>query len=836
MDGLSAAANVIAVIQISGQVASLCRTYYLEVKDARREIQRLRKEVTALEDVLTKVAELADDPTTHEVQVLKLVNQTEGPVQQCQAFLTDLVTTLKKGQGSDTMKRFGLRALKWPFSSNEVKACLETIARHKATFTLALALDDIGLSCAIKADIAKLHSDLLQLKSAHTTLIVDGWQQSTEIRVDLLHLQTGQDALTLDARKQDIHHWLSAPDPNSNHHSACKKQQESTGAWFVEGDQYAAWKAEPQSFLWLHGIPGCGKTVLCSTIIQSIISHCQSDSALAVCFYYFDFNDIEKQKPENLVRSLIGQLPLQSGNSFASLDALYTKCQDGKQRPSVDNLASTLQQMLGGFRKMFIIIDALDECQEWAELIEIVESIVGWKLENLHLLVTSRRERDFMDAFEPLVTGQIAIQNETVNVDIQTHIRDRLRNDTKLSKWSAELKMEIESTLMDGARGMFRWVVCQLDELRKCLKPAILRNTLKSLPRTLDDTYARILCNIDEQYKEDAFKILQWLAYSVRPLSIEEMAEVLAVDTEGYPRIDPNNRLREPRDVLTICSSLVTTVAATTGVGPYGYDYGADLSWDEDDDGDLPLTRSRYYGPERPETRQKLQLAHFSVKEYLVSERIRDGPASRFKITKTADDYIAKTCLTYLLHFNEPLIQSSYVPLADTLPLSGYAGLYWAQHAQQACCDQEVNAVQQLYLANGAQTDLGNGAQAHLAGNTPLHLAVIIGNEALVELLLNHEADVNIQHKLYGTAFHVASERGYEAVSKVLINNGADVNALDWFYRTPLDVAIVKGHEGIIQLLLKHGARTRKEIKTEESIKVVSFISDREEAVPETDG
>ena len=144
MDGLTTVASVMAVIQISGQVVSLCRTYYsLEVKDARSEIRRLREEVTALEDVLAKVVELADDPTIDEVQVLKLVNLAEGPVQQCQAFLAALVAKLKKGQETDKMKRFGLRAMKWPLSSNDVKAYLETIARHKATFTLALALDDM---------------------------------------------------------------------------------------------------------------------------------------------------------------------------------------------------------------------------------------------------------------------------------------------------------------------------------------------------------------------------------------------------------------------------------------------------------------------------------------------------------------------------------------------------------------------------------------------------------------------------------------------------------------------------------------------------------------------
>ncbi|MCJ1380068.1 hypothetical protein MMC17_003171 [Xylographa soralifera] len=814
MDGLSAASSVITVIQISGQVASLCRTYYLEVKDARSEIQRLREEVNALEDVLAKVVELADNPTIDEVQVLKLVNQAEGPVQQCQALLTELVTKLKKGQGTDKMKRFGLRAIKWPFSSIDVKIYLETITRHKATFTLALALDDIGLSHAIKADIAKLHDDLLQLQSEQSTLIANGHQQSTELHFDLLQLRIGQDTLILDEWRHKIHPWLSAPDPSSNHHSARKKQQATTGAWLVDSRQFAAWKVEAHSFLWLHGIPGYGKTVLCSTIIQNIISHCQSDPGLAIGFYYFDFNDIEKQKVESLIRSLVTQISSQSRNSPSPLDALYAK-------------------LLGEFREIFVIIDALDECKQWEELIEIVENIVDWKIRNLHLLVTSRRERELMDAFEPIVTDQIAIQHETVSADIQTHVRDKLQSDNKLSKWAAELRMEIESTLMKGAHGMFRWVVCQLDELRKCLKPATLRKTLMLLPKTLDDTYARILCNIDEQYSEDAFKILQWLAYSARPLSIEEVAEVLAVNIEGHPRIDPNNRLRESRDVLTICSSLITIVAATSNDGLYNSRSDDDPSDDDpsDDNNDgYTSTGSSDDLLGSPKTRQELRLAHFSVKEYLVSDRIMAGPASRFNITKTADDYIAMTCLAYLLHFYKSYVRSLYLAEdsdispaelsgeRDDFPLAEYAGRYWSEHARHACCVQEVNIVQQLCmeLLNGRHAyqnslrlrSYSSSLTSYDMAMPPLYLASMDGLFVPVrQLLENKTVDIDAHYKYHGTALEVASITGYEAIVELLLSNGANVNARNrGNNETALQAAIIKGHSGVVILLLSGGA------------------------------
>src|SRR4051812_11175285 len=119
MDGLSAAASVIAVIQISGGFFDLCRTYYLEARDARKDIKRLRDEVTTLQDVLTSVADLAEAPGSAKLLILGLLNQPDGPLQQCGTELEVLATKLEICQGKDKMKQFGLRALKWPFSRKD---------------------------------------------------------------------------------------------------------------------------------------------------------------------------------------------------------------------------------------------------------------------------------------------------------------------------------------------------------------------------------------------------------------------------------------------------------------------------------------------------------------------------------------------------------------------------------------------------------------------------------------------------------------------------------------------------------------------------------------------
>lgn len=139
MAGLAAAASIFNVIQISGQVFDLCRTYYSGVKDARDDIRRLRSEVMSLQDVLIHLQDLADCPKPPKS--LDLLNAPDGPLQQCQVELERLVAKLEPAKDKVAMKQFGLRALKWPFSSKDINKTIEMMQRHSTNFNLALTQD-----------------------------------------------------------------------------------------------------------------------------------------------------------------------------------------------------------------------------------------------------------------------------------------------------------------------------------------------------------------------------------------------------------------------------------------------------------------------------------------------------------------------------------------------------------------------------------------------------------------------------------------------------------------------------------------------------------------------
>ncbi|KAF9728326.1 vegetative incompatibility protein HET-E-1 [Paraphaeosphaeria minitans] len=99
--------------------------------------------------------------------------------------------------------------------------------------------------------------------------------------------------------------WLSAPDPSTNYHKAHKQRQAETGLWLLDGHKFTEWKERVGSRLWLYGIPGCGKTVLSSTIIEHLLQQCNGDTRTVTAYFYFDFNDTQKQDPDLMLRSLL---------------------------------------------------------------------------------------------------------------------------------------------------------------------------------------------------------------------------------------------------------------------------------------------------------------------------------------------------------------------------------------------------------------------------------------------------------------------------------------------------------------------------------------------------
>lgn len=191
-----------------------------------------------------------------------------------------------------------------------------------------------------------------------------------------------------------------------------------------------------------------------STIVEDLISCQVSDARISVAYWYFDFNDREKQSTESMIRSLLKQILCQSREVPESLQQLYGRNLNGNQQPSLCELTQVLADVVETTWKIYLIFDALDECRDREDLFEVFGVIQQRDLKQVRMLATSRGERDIQDALRPLISDEICIQSAEVDSDIMTFINDQLRKDSKLRKWGEVIKEEIKTALMKGAHGM----------------------------------------------------------------------------------------------------------------------------------------------------------------------------------------------------------------------------------------------------------------------------------------------------------------------------------------------------------------------------------------------
>ena len=346
----------------------------------------------------------------------------------------------------------------------------------------------------------------------------------------------------------------------------------------------------------------------------------------------------------------------------------------------------------------------------------------------------------------------------------------------------------------------------------------MLREALISLPRT-----ARILCRLDEDYSGYAFKILQWLAYSFSPLTWKQLAEIVAIDATGDLGLDPDSRLTEMLNTLTICASLITVDDIEASQVEH-----SDVVSDPSERLDKAIVR----------------LAHFSVKEYLVSTRIQEGPAKRYSMQEEATHQsISNDCISYILVL-EPWPDNSYdythlssisSEVFNVYPLAWYAVHWWHQHAKVAekGSNYDCNVIMKLYrtekamliwtLLSGYNSEIRHRDESgRLQPPDPIYLASTWGLTKSVSALLDDGADVQGQGGEFDSALQVASYYGHTDTVQLLLDNDAPVDGQAAIHGSALQIASSEGHVDIVRQLLHKGAHIAGDNKHDNALSLAS--------------
>jgi hypothetical protein len=335
----------------------------------------------------------------------------------------------------------------------------------------------------------------------------------------------------------------------------------------------------------------------------------------------------------------------------------------------------------------------------------------------------------------------------------------------------------------------FRWVYCQLDTLRRCM-PSSIRKALNELPITLDETYERILQGIPREKFQHARRLLQCIVAAIRPLRVEELAEVFAIEfgpNGGTTNLVEGWRPENSEEaVLSACSSLITIIN----------DQGSKI----------------------------VQFSHFSVKEYMTSDRLQTSDVGHvcdyYVPLEPAHTLLALACVAVLLQLDEEVDRERVA----TFPLAEYASEHWLDHAKFENVQSQIqDPLKYLFDPkmphlraciwmhdvefNIYDWDDSPANQPPPLRATPLYYAVFCGFSELAKWLITmHAEDVNAKCYDDRTPLHVASEEGHVDAVRVLLDHGAHVNSQDNLNWMPLHLASREGSLKVVQLLLEHEA------------------------------
>ncbi|KAN0128638.1 hypothetical protein V8E53_013557 [Lactarius tabidus] len=677
--------------------------------------------------------------------------------------------------------------------------------RGRATKFLKKLIGKKEMEDALKR-LDKLTQDEARMAAAEilklTHIVMNDGKETKHV---VQQLANSMDDAKWDQVRECLRTWVPSPDPSTNHSIACGIQHDGSAQWFFRGRIFSEWKSTG-SLLWIYGKPGSGKSILCSAIIQDIRTLSKAGLG-SIAYFYFDFRDLDKQNRRNLLPSLLVQLSAQSSLRCDIFHRLYLEHEKGTQNPTETALMQCLRDMLSipDQPPIYIILDALDECpnscgipSSRAQVLSLVKQLMDLRLPHLHICVTSRPEFDIRATLGRLALHSVSLHDESgQKEDIVDYVKSVVYSDsdeTMMKRWREEDKKMVVETLSEKADGMFRWVFCQLETLQQCL-PQSLRRTLNELPESLDGTYERVMMEIKRANQSHAYRMLQCLTVANRPLSVAELVEILAFDFDeakgGIPKLNSNWRWEDHEEaVLSTCSSLVTVVP----------------------NDESPI----------------VQFSHFSVKEFLMSDRLATSrrDISQYHISLVdAHTLLAQASLAVLLR--DPDVNGH----VDRGVLAEYAAEHWMIHAKiEDIASQIRDGMEGLFDPDkpyfDAWVDLHDIDTRYEPpempdlerGARPLYYAALCGFHELVEhLTLKFPQHASARGGLCGTALHAASFEGHLQVVRYLLRYGMDVDVRNSEDDTALLLASWKGHCDVVQCLLKHGADHNADVNSQDN-------------------
>ncbi|KXX76597.1 Ubiquitin-conjugating enzyme E2 4 [Madurella mycetomatis] len=665
-----------------------------------------------------------------------------------------------------------------PKFDRQLKPILKVLDNAKEVFTLAVYADHLTIISGVDQYIRNVSGDVQELRSlavetkeslAH---LIQAQQRQVELTNALLDQQNVQ---RLQEERRTVLDWLTKLDFAPQYYDFLDRRQPGTGRWLLNSGEYTAWVAASTPTLFCRGIPGSGKTILSAIVIEDLKERFKEDGSVAVVYLFFDFKRQFEQEPRELLSSLARQLVQHQEAVPKSVRELYKKHRETGKVPDVKDMSATLQTLISPFRRVFLVVDALDECRPEGRCRSIfLEQISELQSNtNVSCFLTSRHIPEIEAVFTECSSLEILATGEDIGMYLEGHM-DQL---PRFVFENQGLRKQIQREIISAVDGMFLLAQLYLRALEDKTTVKAVKTTLSKFKRngpgstedakarTLAEAYGQAMARIQNQragFRQLAEKVLAWITCATRPLQTTEFQHALAVEI-GERQFDEEN-MPQLDQIISVCSGLVTIDKQSNVV----------------------------------------RLIHYTAQEYLSQTKGSWFPA--------AEAEICITCVTYLSY--DVFSQDSdaedrdFEQLLQSYPFSVYAACNWATHARNS----DDSAVKTAPVVIGFLECVPNvkfafhamGAGVLADGKTGLHLAARVHLDDTLSALLARGHNPNATDWQGWTPLAQAAHEGRESIVTILLGDSSvAVNKGDHKARTPLMHAAMLGHVKVVEQFLK---------------------------------
>ena len=252
---------------------------------------------------------------------------------------------------------------------------------------------------------------------------------------------------------QAILDWLTPIDYAPQQNDFITRRQEGTGQWLLDSVEFQTWSETVKQTLFCPGIPGAGKTILTSIVIEELTARFHNDKSIGIAYLYCNFRRQGEQKIDDLLASLLKQLAESQPSLPGTVKDLYDRHKTKRSRPSLYEVSKALQSVASLYSRVLIIIDALDECQasQGCRAILLSEMLSLQANCGANLFATSRFIPEITGKFQ----GSISLEIRASEHDVRRYVDGHITCLPSFIGRSPDFQEEVKTEIVEAVDGMY---------------------------------------------------------------------------------------------------------------------------------------------------------------------------------------------------------------------------------------------------------------------------------------------------------------------------------------------------------------------------------------------